>query len=65
MECKIFASSSLKDLEEKVNEWLQRNPVSPESMRFQFSATSLNDPIDNTIEHTVVLFYVPMRAINF
>jgi hypothetical protein len=63
MECKIFYARSRKELEANINAWLKEHPVSPDSMRFQFSSVALDDPDEHIVEHTLVLFYVPMRAI--
>lgn len=63
MECKIFYSRSRKEIEKQVNAWLKEHPVSPDSMRFEFSSVVLDDPDEHIVEHTLVLFYVPMRAI--
>ncbi len=63
MKVKIFYSRSRKDLEEKLNKWLETNPVSPDSMRFQVTSVLLDDPDEHIIEHTLFLFYVPMQAI--
>lgn len=63
MECKIFAARSRADLQEKVNAWLATHPVTPESMRFQFSSVYMEDPDQHIIEHTLILFYVPMVQI--
>ena len=63
MECKIFASKSRVKLEEQVNEWLNTHPVSPDTMRFQFSSVYLDDPDTHIIEYTLVLFFIPMRPL--
>lgn len=63
MECKIFYSRSRKELEANVNAWLKDHPVSPDSMRFEFSSVYLDDQVEHIVEHTLILFYVPMRAI--
>lgn len=64
MRCKVFQSRNRADLEEKVNAWLERNPVSPDTMRFQFSSVAIDDSPDTYIvSHTLVLFYVPLHAI--
>lgn len=63
MECKIFYARSRKELEKQLNDWLKDHPVTPDSMRFQFSSVYCEDPNEHIIEHTLVLFYVPLRAI--
>jgi hypothetical protein len=63
MNCKIFYASRRELLQKEVNEWLQTHPVSPESMHFQFSTVLIESDIDYKLEHTLVLFYVPMRII--
>lgn len=63
MQCKIFASRNRKNLEETINEWLKEHPVSPQSMTFQITSVYCEDPDSHIVEHTVVLFYVPMSAI--
>lgn len=63
MECKIFASRHRDKLEAAINAWLQDHPVSPDSMRFEYHAVYMSDPDVHIVEHTVVLFYVPLRAI--
>ena len=63
MQIKIFHSSNRKELESFVNEWLKTHPVSPDSMRFEFSTVAIEDEISYRLEHTLILFYVPMRTI--
>lgn len=62
MLCKVFYHIHRSKLQEQVNEWLKNNPVSPQSMSFQFSTVVIEDPDSYKLEHTLVLFYVPMRA---
>lgn len=63
MECKIFYERSRVELQKQVNQWLETHPVTPDSMRFQFSTVSIEDVDAYRLEHTLVLFYVPMRMI--
>ncbi len=63
MECKVFYARNREKLQDQVNEWLKKNPVSPETMRFQFSTVALEDSTEYALEHTLIIFYVPMRAI--
>lgn len=63
MECKIFYSTSRLGLQDEVNKWLKEHPVTPESMRFQFTSVNLDDPSIIQVEHTLVLFYVPMMSV--
>lgn len=63
MRCKVFSARTRKALEEAVNKWLETNPVSPDTMRFEYSAVYCEDPTEHIIEHTLVLFYVPMVPI--
>lgn len=65
MECKIFTANSRIALERQLNEWLPDHPVTPDSMRFEFSTVVLTDQNGGSqrVEHTLVLFYVPMRMI--
>jgi hypothetical protein len=63
MKMKIFFSRTRKELQEAVNAFLEQNPVSPDSMRFEFSSIAVTTPIELIIEHTLVLFYVPMHSI--
>jgi len=55
MQCKIFCAIRPKELELYVNEWLKENPISPQSMKFQYNGVGF-DAADMT-EHTLVLFY--------
>ena len=63
MECKIFYSQSRLGLQDEVNAWLKAHPVTPESMRFHFSSVTLEAPDEYIIEHTLVLFYIPVEPI--
>lgn len=65
MKCKIFTAHQRQALEDQVNQWLESNPVTPDSMRFEYGAICLEDLVepDAVIEHTLVLFYVPMMPI--
>jgi hypothetical protein len=63
VECRIFWGQSQMKIQDEVNEWLKTHPVSPESMRFQFSTVVLEDPTEWILEHTLVVFYVPMVRI--
>ena len=63
MECKFFFGTSRNELEKQVNMWLKTHPVSPDSMRFQFSMVAIDDVTEYKLEHTLVVFFVPMRAI--
>lgn len=63
MRCKIFYGSNRQELEDMVNKWLETNPVTPDSMRFEFSTASVEDETSYKLEHTLVLFYVPMQRI--
>lgn len=62
MKVKIFYARTRRDLEKQVNEWLSVNPVSPNSMRFQFTSVGFESVDSYEIDHTLVLFYVPMHA---
>jgi hypothetical protein len=63
MECKIFYARSRLELQKTVNSWLQEHPVSPDSMSFQFSTVSLEDSTEFILEHTLIIFFVPMIRI--
>lgn len=63
MKVKIFGSRTRPDLEKQVNTWLETHPVSPDSMRFQYGAIYMDDPEQHIVEHTLVLFYVPMMPL--
>jgi hypothetical protein len=63
MKCKVFSSRTRKELEKAINEWLETHPVTPETMRFEYGAVYCEDPDEHIIEHTVVVFYVPMGSI--
>lgn len=63
MECKIFSAINRNDLQDKVNAWLQTHLVSPESMHFQLTTISIEDADSYKLEHTLILFYVPLRMI--
>ena len=65
MKCKIFVAHKRQALEDQVNQWLESNPVAPDSMRFEYGAICVEDLVepDSTVEHTLVLFYVPMMPI--
>lgn len=63
MECKIFYGSNREEIQNKVNAWLKEHPVTPDSMRFQFSTVSIEDTDSYRLEHTLVVFYVPMHPI--
>lgn len=60
MECKIFCGRNREKLQDEVNAWLKMHPVSPESMRFEFSTVLLEDEVQFILEHTLVVFFVPM-----
>lgn len=62
MLCQIFFGGHRSQLQDQVNEWLKTHPVSPQTMHFQFSTVSIEDSDSYRLEHTLVLFYVPMRA---
>ncbi len=59
MKCKIFYGRNREHLQNAVNHWLEVNPVRLE--RFQFSSVKLDDDMEHIIDHTLVLFYVPMQ----
>jgi len=63
LQVKIFSANSTVKLQDAINEWLAKHPVSPDSMRFEYSAVYCDDPIEHIVEHTVILFYIPMRPI--
>jgi len=63
MQVKIFSANSTVKLQDAINEWLAKHPVLPDSMRFVYSTVNCDDPVEYIVEHTVVLFYVPMRPI--
>lgn len=63
MKVKVFQCRSKHDLEEVVNKFLAQNPVTPDSMRFQYSTTVVEDSMEHIVMHHLVLFYVPMMAI--
>ncbi len=60
MECKVFYARNREKLQDAVNEWLKTHHVSPESMHFQFSTVVLADDVEFILEHTLVVFYVPL-----
>lgn len=62
MECKIFHARNRLDLQEKVNKWLSEHPVSPDSMKFQLTTVSIEDPNEYILEHTLIVFFVRMHA---
>lgn len=64
MRVKIFGARTRQALEEAVNQWLKTNPVAPDTMRFEYGAVYCEDPVEHIIEHTLVLFYVPMLPIS-
>ena len=63
MRIKIFYGRSRQDLEQAVNTWLSTHAVSPATMHFQFSTVSLEDETQFILEHTLVVFYVPMERV--
>lgn len=63
MRVKVFHSRNRNELEKQLNSWLGDNMVSPESMRFQFSSVVIEDSTEWMLEHTLILFYVPLQAI--
>lgn len=63
MRVKVFQSRSRASLEETVNAWLERNEVSPTHIQFSSVLIESNDVSSYVVEHTLVLFYVPLHAI--
>jgi len=63
MECKIFYGRNREELQNHVNAWLKTHSITPESVRFQFSTVSIESESEYTLEHTLVLFYVPMMPL--
>ena len=63
MKCKIFHARSVVALEDAINKWLETHPVSPDSMRFEFSTVYGEDEVEHILFHTLVLFYVPMMRV--
>lgn len=64
MVCKIFYATSRLELQNMVNQWLAEHPVSPDSMRFEFSTVVIEDTDSYRLEHTLVVFFVPMRPLS-
>ncbi len=61
LKCKVFSARKQANLEQAINEWLGRHPVTLETMRFEYGAVYCEDPDEHIIEHTVIVFYVPME----
>lgn len=61
MQVKIFHGRNWRELEDELNKWLREHPVSPESMRTEFSTVMYEDETSYAEIHTLILFYVPMR----
>lgn len=64
MKCKVFTARSVVSLESSVNEWLAAYPIDVPRSQFKYSSCALDDPDMHIVNHTLILLYVPLEAIN-
>lgn len=63
MQCKIFSGTGRASLQQTINTWLQEQYLTLESVQVHFTTVLIEDEASYRLEHTVLIFYIPLQGV--